>query len=343
MVRQSQSIAMLPTLKDIARESGLDVSTVSRALSGGYGVRELTREKVLAIAEKLNYHPNLVARGLVTGRSHTIGLLINDIRNPYFADVVRGAEDAAYAAGLDMVLCNSDLDPVKQMKYFRSFREKRVSGILTSSVAALKRNQIDELASYGTPIVVFDEAPRSRHLSTVLADNFQGGELAGKYLMGLGHTAIAHLTGPRAVGNLAQRHAGFVKALKTSPKGVTPILIRGLQTHRGGYDMAKKLFSRHPRVTAVFAANDVTAFGVLQAVLEKGMVVPDDVSLIGFDDVQFAAITHPPLTTVEQPKYEMGRAGVEILLRQSQGNAEHVPEHRRFGVRLIERKSCRAK
>jgi LacI family transcriptional regulator len=333
---------MSATLKDIARESGLNPSTVSRALSGGYGVHEKTREKVLAIAEKLNYHPNLIARGLVTGRSHTIGLLISDIRNPYFADLVRGAEDAAYASGFDIVLCNSDLDPVKQMKYFRSLREKRVSGILTSSVAALNRSEIDELDSYGIPIVVFDETRRTRHLSTVLADNFQGGGLAGKYLMGLGHSVIAHLTGPREMGNLAQRCAGFLKALKTSSNGVTPIVMRGLHTYHGGYEMAKKLFSRHPSVTAIFAANDVTAFGVLQAVLETGMSVPGDISLIGFDNVQLAGITHPPLTTVEQPKYEMGQAAIEILLSQSKEHGERVPEHRRFGVRLIERKSCRA-
>ena len=203
--------------------------------------------------------------------------------------------------------------------------------------------QHDATSPSRVPIVVFDETRRLRNFSTVVVDNFGGGNLAGKYLRGLGHSVIAHLTGPREAGNPAQRCAGFVRALKSSPNGVTPIVIRGRQSYRGGYEMAKKLFSRHPRVTAIFAANDVTAFGVLEAALEEGMVAPDDVSLIGFDNVQLAGITHPPLTTVEQPKYEMGQAGVEILLKQLKGHGEHVPEHRKFGVRLIERKSCRAR
>jgi LacI family transcriptional regulator len=329
------------TLKDIARHSGVDISTASRALRNAYGVHEKTREKVLAAAKELRYHPNLMARGLATGRAQTIGVLISDIRNPYFGEVTRGAEDAAYAAGFDIVLCNSDLDPVKQMKYLRSLQEKRVSGILMNSVARLSRSQREELATYDIPITVLNETPGTNHFSTVLADNFQGGFLAGEHLVGLGHRVIAHLTSARHHDNMAQRYAGFLKAVRSSPKKVKLIVSHGLHTYNSGYDMAKKLLSQHPRVTAIFAANDALAFGVLRAIFENGMSVPDDISVVGFDNVEFAAISHPPLTTVHQPRYEMGRAGVEILLRHSAGEVR-VPEHRRFGVSLVERKSTRA-
>src|SRR5437763_1202484 len=140
---------MAVTIKDVARESGVNVSTVSRALNGEYGVHTDTREMVTAIAKRLGYRPNGVARGLVTGRSHTLALVVSDIRNPFFAEVARGAEDAARAGGYDLVLCNSDLDPRKQMEYVASLLEKQVDGILMNSVADLSRKQQDQLAASG--------------------------------------------------------------------------------------------------------------------------------------------------------------------------------------------------
>src|SRR6266568_3298380 len=157
---------MAITIKDVARESGVNVSTVSRALNGEYGVHSETRELVLAVAQRLQYRPNRVARGLVTGRSHTLALVVSDIRNPFFAEVARGAEDAAYAAGDDLVLCNSDLDPEKQLRYVQSLMEKRVDGILMNSVAALNRKQAEQLSSIGVPIVLLNRAAPRNAFST---------------------------------------------------------------------------------------------------------------------------------------------------------------------------------
>ena len=145
---------MPATIKDVARESGVNVSTVSRALNGGYGVHSETRQLVRDVAERLRYRPNRVARGLVTGRAHTLGLVVSDIRNLFFAEVARGAEDAAYRAGYDLVLCNSDLDPEKQMRYAQLLTDKRVDGILMNSVAALSRKQQEQLAGLGVPITI---------------------------------------------------------------------------------------------------------------------------------------------------------------------------------------------
>src|SRR4029077_17584447 len=176
---------MAVTIKDVARESGVNVSTVSRALNGEYGVHAGTREHVLAIAKRLHYRPNRVARGLVTGRSHSLALVGSDIRNPFFAEVARGAEDAAYAADYDLVLCNSDLDAEKQMRYVQSLVEKRVDGILMNSVASLSKRQQDQLASMGVPVVLLNRTAARQSFSTISADNEAGGKLAAEYLLKL--------------------------------------------------------------------------------------------------------------------------------------------------------------
>ena len=329
------------TLADVARASGVNISTVSRALRGTYGVHRRTRQRVLEAAERLNYRPNRVARGLATGRSLTLGLIVSDIRNPYFAEVARGAEDAACRAGYDVVLCNSDLDPLKQMRYVRSLLEKRVDGLLMNSVADLDRPQQQELAGCGVPIVLLNATPGVQAFSTVTGDNVAGGRLAGAYLAGLGHRVIAHLSGTRRQANLAARARGFLKAMQAAPVTAAPVVIHGEHTYQGGYEMTRKLLDRHPKVTAVFAGNDAIAFGAIRAILEAGRSVPEDLSVVGFDNLELAAIIRPPLTTIHQPKYEMGQAAVEILLRQAGHGEPSAPEHHVLGVELVERQSCR--
>lgn len=321
------------TIKDIAREAGVDVSTVSRSLSGAYGINADTRSRVLAVAERLNYRANRVARGLVTGRSHTLGLIISDIRNAFFAEVARGAEDAARAAGCDLVLCNSDQDAHRQMEYVSSLAGKRVDGILMNSVAVLDKDQKERLEAIGIPIVLLNRTPGP--FSTVCADNKAGGRLAAEYLLKLGHRHVTHLTGPAHHGNLTDREKAFVKAMP--PNSVT--VLHGENTFAGGREMAQKVLAEHPRkITAIFAGNDTIAFGVLRAILDAGLKVPDDISLIGFDNVELGSIVQPPLTTIHQPSYELGHRAVETLLRI--GRKEATPEHHVLPVHLIERHSC---
>src|SRR5450631_711309 len=329
------------TIKDVARESGVNISTVSRALNNGYGVNDQTREHVISVAARLNYRPNRIARGLVTGRSHSLGLIVSDIRNPFFAEVARGAEDAARTANCDLVLCNSDLDPDKQMQYVQSLSEKRIDGIMMNSVSMLSREQQAELAASGVPIVLLNRPATNHTFSTVCADNESGGALAAQYLLGLGHRKIAHLTGPRQHGNLSDRTRGFVRALQSAENPVQPIVLHGKFNFEGGTELAGKLLDAHPDVTAIFAANDVMAFGVVKTALDRGLRIPEDLSLIGFDNIGFSAVVHPPLTTIHQPKYEMGSAAVDILLRLARDKGKQMPEHRRLGVELIERQSCK--
>jgi LacI family transcriptional regulator len=331
------------TIKDVARESGVNVSTVSRALNGEYGVHAETREMVAAVARRLGYRPNRVARGLVTGRSHTFALVVSDIRNHFFAEVARGAEDAACRAGHDLILCNSDLDPEKQMRYVQSLIEKRVDGILMNSVSVLTRKQQEQLTAAGVAIVLLNSAAPRAAFSTVCADNYRGGQLAAKHLLELGHREIAHLTGPRHHGNMTERAKGFVNALAAAADPVEPLVFYGKNDYNGGYEMGRSLIAAHPETTAIFAANDTMAFGIIRALNEAGRRIPADVSVIGFDDLEFSTIVSPPLTSIHQPKYEVGEAAVEILLRHADRKKQHPPEHRVFDVKLIERQSCMAR
>jgi LacI family transcriptional regulator len=328
------------TIKDVALESGVNISTVSRALNNAYGVNDETRKHVMEVARRIKYRPNYVARGLVTGRSQTIGLVVSDIRNPFFAEVARGAEDAAHRAGRDVVLCNSDLNAEKQMGYFDSLLAKRVDGIVMNSVAALSRAQQDQLWAAGLPIVLLNRSSGYRRFSSVLGDNLAGGEIAGNYLIDLGHTKVGHITGPRAHGNLTDRAKGFLKVFhdRGLPK---PEVICGKHTFAGGYKSANQLLGPDRKITAIFAGNDVLAFGCIRAAIEKGIRIPDDLSIIGFDNVEISQITNPPLTTIDQPKYEIGKAAIEMLLKMMAKDGIREPEHRTIGVRLIERQSCR--
>lgn len=332
---------MATTIKDIARESGVNISTVSRALNDAYGVHRETRGNILAVATRLNYYPNRVARGLKTQRSHTLGLIVSDIRNPFFAEVTRGAEDAARVGGYDLVLCNSDLDARKQIEYVASLMEKQVDGILMNSVADLTRKQQDQLASSGVPIVLLNRSAASKSFSTVCADNEAGGAMAAQYLLRLGHENIAHLTGPRRHGNLTDRARGFLRVLKTAGAKPKITTLHGENSFSGGRALTQKLLRQQPSVSAIFAGNDLMAFGAIRAMLELGRRVPEDVSLIGFDNLELASVVHPPLTTIHQPKYEMGRAASEMLLRLAHKQGKAPSEHLLLGVELIERESCR--
>ncbi len=328
------------TIRDVARECGVNVSTVSRCLNRNGRVNEQTRARILAAAERLNYLPNHVARGLVTGKTHTLGLIISDIRNPFFSELARGVEDAAYQAGCDVVLCNSDLHPEKQLKYVQSLVAKRIDGIIINWAAELKPAQEKLLISFGVPIVLLNSQIGVHLLSTVSVDNFQGGFLAGSYLSKLGHSHLALLSGPEVQSRVAERKRGFLKSLENANRRKDAVVLHGDQNFNGGYQLAWKLIAEHPRVTAIFTHNDVMAFGALRALSEAGRRVPQDISVVGFDNVEIAQMIQPPLTTIDQPKYEIGMAATELLLRLAQEPKPDAPIHRVFGVRLVERQSA---
>jgi DNA-binding LacI/PurR family transcriptional regulator len=333
---------MAVTLRDISREADVDVATVSRALNGNYGVHKNTRDKILKIAKRLNYRVNLMAKGLAEGRSRTIGVLVAAISDPSILEQIRGVEDAAYAAGYQIVLCNSYLDVKREALQLHSLLEKRVEGILIHSVEALDKTEINELVDAAVPVVLFHQIPGTSDFSSVCMNQFEGGYLAGKHLVDLGHRRLAFLSGPRGHGNFVQRAKGFLKAVRSSKDEVAPIMMHGQPDFEGGYQMAKEILKKNQRPTAIFAANDMTAFGISNAIFEAGLSIPKDISLVGFGNVDLAKIVRPPLTTIHHPKYEMGKAAVEILLGLAQKGGLGVPEHREFGIRLVMRSSTSA-
>ncbi len=339
-ISDNATVSMAVTIKDVARESGVNISTVSRSLSGSYGVNKATRERVLAVATRLNYRPNRVARGLATGRSNTVGLIVSDIRNPYFSEVARGAEDAAWEAGCDVVLCNSDLDPAKQMRYVSSLLEKRVDGMLVNSIADLNKRQQEQLATSGVPIVLLNRPSGVKAFSSTSVKNYEGGVMVGNYLLELGHRRTAFLSGPKRHTSFNERGRGFLRAMAESGKAEEPLVLHDDQSFAGGYQMAKQILTQDRKITAVFAANDVIAYGLIRAAMEAGLRIPEDLSVVGFDDLEMSSILHPPLTTVKQPKYEIGRMAMEMLLERTKTRTKTPPEHRVLSVQLIVRQSC---
>jgi LacI family transcriptional regulator len=333
---------MTVTLKDISREAGVDVATVSRALNGNYGVHKDTRERILGIAKKLNYRVNLMAKGLAEGRTRTIGVVVAAISDPSILEQIRGVEDAAYAAGYEIILCNSYLDVKREALRLYSLLEKRVEGILIHSVEALNKTEVSNLVASKVPVVLFHQIPGTSAFSSVSMNQFEGGYLAGKHLVELGHRRIAILSGPRGHGNFVQRIKGFSKAIRSIKDNVALTIIHGQPDFEGGYEMAKELLSKKHRVTAIFAANDMTAFGISNAIFEAGLSIPEDISLVGFGNVELAKIVRPPLTTIHHPKYEMGKAAVEIMMGLAKTGSLGVPENREFGIRLVVRSSTAA-
>jgi LacI family transcriptional regulator len=327
------------TLHAVAVAAGVTIATASRSLNNAYGVHPDTRARVLQVAARLNYTPNRFARGLVTGRSNMIGLVVSDIRNPYFAEVARGVEDAALEAGRDVLLCNSDLSSERQMRAVASLLDKRADGIIMHSVTNLPPAHQAQIAAAGVPIVLLNRAERGSVFSTVAADNDAGGRLAAQCLLRHGHRNVIHLTGPRRHANLLRRAQGFQKQMATVP-GTKVRIIHATHTLEGAYQTASTLLHNLEGATAISTGNDAIAFGVMKSAIETGIRIPRDLSIIGFDDVELAAMTFPPLTTIHQPKYDVGRAALEMLTQMLTTRSSE-PRHREVEVHLVERASVR--
>ncbi|HYO30403.1 MAG TPA: substrate-binding domain-containing protein, partial [Thermomicrobiales bacterium] len=271
----------------------------------------------------LGYHPNSLARSLRRRVTHTIGLLVPDNANPYFAEVARAIEDAGFAEGYSVVLCNSDLSAEKQAAYIDVLLAKQVDGLILASSGLIRRGddeaagqaEVARIREAGVPCVVVDRDLGETPVDQVLVDNRQGGGLVGELLVGLGHRRLACIVGPSDVTPSAGRVAGFRQALADHGLEVAPeAVVRGDGRPGGGADAARTLLDRGVTFTAVFAFNDQMAAGAIGALRRAGLRVPEDVSVVGFDDIPYASATFPALTTVAQPIAELGAAGVRLLL-----------------------------
>ena len=330
---------MAAGMKDVASLAGVAVGTVSNVLNHPDLVRPLTRARVEAAMEELGFIPNGSARQLRAGRSRCLGLVVLDVTNPFFTEVARGVEDYAQAAGYAVILCNSDEAVDKERRYLRVLEEQRVRGILITPVHG-RSPELRRIRDRGTPVVLLDR-PGSPTQCSVAVDDRRGGEIAVTHLLGLGHRSIALVNGPTAIRQCADRRRGAYHAVERAGLDPATVLIEvpvPAMNPRGGAAAADDLL-RDGRATAVFCANDMLALGLLRKLSQAGVTVPGDLAVVGYDDIEFAADAAVPLTSVRQPKYQLGRAAAELLLDEADRPTEH--EHSRivFTPELVIRSS----
>lgn len=332
------------TIKDIARLAGVSHTTVSRALNDKSRIRSETKEKILSIARELKYQPNFVARSLVIKRTKTIGLVITTIANPFYNELAQGIEATARALGYNIVLCSTQSDLSTEEQYIDMLRSKGVDGILFTS-AHLHDPNIVALAEEDFPIVLVNrrtyEAMVREKVDYVGVDNVLGGFLAVEHLIKLGHERIGLIGGSSESSVGLERLEGGRRALQRYGIEENPTyLLEGDFLKSSGYDGGKRFLEMTPPPTAIFAANDYMALGACQAVLEKGSRVPEDMAVVGFNDIEFTAQKGVELTTIGQKKYEMGALAVKMLVERIEGERVGPAREIILEPELIIRKTC---
>ncbi len=328
-----------PTIVDVARESGVSYSTVSRVLNGYEFVKASTREKVLRAAEKLGYVPNQQARSLAGGRSNLIGILVPRLDNGYMSEIIRGIDDELTKSEYNLILYTTHRHEGRENRYVATIMNGAADGLLLI-VPLITTNYLDALRRQNFPYVLVDQADTGAKSSFVNAANWQGAYDATQYLIKLGHKRIGFITGMEGLISAPHRLEGFRAAMTHEGLPIlNELIVSGGFQENGGYIGTQKLLALPQPPTAIFAANDLSAFGAIEAIRQHGLRIPEDISLMGFDDIPQASLVHPKLTTVHQPLEEMGRMGVRMLLEHIQ-NHEREPYQVTLATQLIVRDSC---
>ena len=306
------------TLIDVARQAGVSPSTVSRILNGTAKVSDEKREAVLAAIAAMNFAPNQMAQGLKKGRSMTIGIVVQDISSPFFDETLRGVDDGLKGTGFASVIVSGHWNAQEEVERLRLLLARKVDGIILLS-GRLDDDAILQFARH-RPIVSTGRALRTSSALGFKLDNENGAYIAVRHLLDLGHRRIAFITGPANNNDAAERLAGYTRALRESHIEIEPgLIVEGDFHEAGGLLAVNQLFETGQQFTAVFAANDLSAYGARLCLYRKGIRVPDDISLVGFDDLPGSSYTTPPLTTIRQPLYDMGRIVTNALLRLING------------------------
>jgi LacI family transcriptional regulator len=330
----------MATMNDVARQANVSIATVSHVINGTRFVSAERVERVQLAMSELGYTPDATARSLRIGRTDTIGLVVPDNSNPFFAALARWIEEAGFESGYTTVLANSNERPDREHRYVSTLVSKRVDGLILSPSRGDHGTLTRLLQSANIPVVVVDRDAALPNADVVLYDNEGGSIEATRYLLELGHTRIGCVAGPSDASSATDRANGFRKAIAEAGLPEQPVVEADFH-FTGGREATGRLLDRGADVTALFAANDLMAAGALRELQGRGLRVPEDVSVIGFDDSPLALTTHPPLTTVRQPPEEMGRAMVELLLGQLERPEAAQPETRVLETSLVERGSTR--
>lgn len=334
----------MATIKDVAKMAGVSPSTVSRVLSGKGVVKESTRQKVMEAVMSLNYRPNVLARGLKKGETKTIGLIIPNIRNPIFPVVVKGVEDMARRYGYTVVLCNTDESAELEKEYIQKLRKRWVDGLILVP-SGKEVEHIRELQQEGFPVVVLIRSV-DVPVKTIVIDNFKAAYDAVSFLVKTGHRRIVIVKGNQQLNLYKERFKGYVQALKDAGLPVREELITGddsgsAQWSMDGYNAISSLLRQNISFDAVFATTDLRAIGAIRAIKDHGLRVPEDISVLGFDNLDFSSLIDPPLTTVAQPLYRMGESAVNKLLHLIENGGEEGPLTEYMSSELIIRKSTK--
>ncbi len=327
------------TIKDIAKRANVSVASVSYVLNDTRYVSPELHSRIEQAIEELGYTPNLVARSLRQSRTKTIGLIVPDNSNPFFAEIAKGVEDAGFSAGYSVILCNSNAMPERELAYLEVLRSKQVDGIIFIATTAEIRH-IRPLIEGGIPAVIFYRDSGDMSVDQFLIDNDRAGFLVTNHLIELGHRQIACIQPASTETPSALRVAGFKRVLEAHGLPYDEALMpRGDNLIAGGARAAYELLKSGRPFTAVFSTNDAMAIGCIRVLRDTGIRVPDDVSVAGVDDIMLASIIEPPLTTVRQPKYEAGRQAVEMLLDRMSRNYVDGPRQVQLDITLVVRQS----
>jgi len=324
------------TIKDIAKELGISASTVSRALSDSPLVNAETKRTILQVAERRGYQRNELARALVVGSSGAVGLVLPDITNPFFSDVARGVGEVADEIGVGVILCNTDGRIDRELHYIRLMRRKRVDGLLLCSTT-VEAPYLDELTQAPFPFILVSRLSGEGDAPFVITDDRAGARLAVEHLVNLGHTRIGFIGGPENVQASQDRMETYLNVLNENSLPTLPEWrsYAGF-TQASGREAAQRMLSLPDHPTAIFAANDVTALGVLEVAEGSGFQVPSDLSLVGYDDISYASLPRIQLTTVAQPAVEMGQIAANWLFAAIE-NPEIARLHRTLAPKLVVR------
>jgi LacI family transcriptional regulator len=332
---------MTANITDVARRAGVSTATVSRVLNRNYPVSDAVRQRVLEAVRDLGYVANAHARALLTSTSGTVGVILHDVSDPYFAEIVRGIQEVAAREDRLVVICNSLREPAREITYIEMLRAHRVDAIVMAGGHILDdeylmalREQALQLRAQGSRLVLCGRHPV--RADAVVPDNTAGGARLARHLLDLGHRRIAYIAGPESLSTSQDRLDGYLGALASYAVEPDPALVvTGDFTREGGYEATERLLAAEVAFTAVCAANDLAAAGVLASLRDHGLRVPEDVSVAGFDDLPVARDVTPALTTVRVPMVEMGRQSMRLALRDPKAPYELV----RLETELVERRS----
>jgi LacI family transcriptional regulator len=332
------------SVKDVALAAGVSLGTVSNVLNRPDRVRAATKERVEAAMDRLGFVRNESARQLRAGRSRTLGYVMLDAKNPFFTDVAEGIEVTAEQAGLVLFLCNSGNRLDREQAYLAHLQQQRVQGVLVTPVDPASPT-LERIARQGTPLVVVDRIGESTELCSVAVEDVLGGRLAVEHLVDRGHTRIAFVGGPDTIGQVRDRLLGARLAWRDAGMGADALVVlpTAAVTVTEGRAVGERLegMARGRRPTAAFCANDLVAIGLLQHTISSGRRVPEDLAIVGFDDIEFAAAAAVPLTSVRQPRELLGRTAAELVLDEA-GNPAHVHQQVVLQPELVARRSTRA-